>query len=116
MIDLVLVKKNMLYYVQAVRAEREIGRGLSDHYVVLYKIRLVKAWIKGKEVVFVARRIRSEKLREDWYARSLEGKRVEGDGENVEHIWEQVKLAMNERAREVCVSVRVRWKNPKSLW
>ena len=38
-----------------------------------------------------ARRIRSEKLREDWYregyARSLEGKRVKRDGDNnVEHM------------------------------
>ena len=40
-----------------------------------------------------ARRIRREKLREhqykEGYARSLEGKRVEWDGENnVEHMWE----------------------------
>ena len=56
-----------------------------------------------------ARRIRSEKLREDrcreGYTRSLEGKRVEGDGDNVEHMWEQVKRAMVETVREVCGSV-----------
>ena len=45
-----------------------------------------------REVVDGARRIRSEKLREhqyrEGYARSLEGKRVEWDGENnVEHMW-----------------------------
>ena len=54
-----------------------------------------------------ARRIRSEKLREhhykEGYARILEGKGVEGDGDtNVGHMWEQVKRAMVERAREVC--------------
>ena len=44
-----------------------------------------------------ARRIRSEKLREhqyrEGYAKSLEGKRVEWDGDdNVDHMWgEQVK-------------------------
>ena len=36
--------------------------------------------------------IRSKKLREDGhregYARSFEGKRVEGDGDNVKHMWE----------------------------
>ena len=53
-----------------------------------------------------ARRTTSEELREDrcrkGYARSLEGKRVEGDGDNnVEHMWEQVKRAIVERAREV---------------
>ena len=66
-----------------------------------------------------ARRIRSEKLREnrhrEEYARSLEGKRVEGDGDNFEHMREQVKGAMVERAREVCGSVRVGGKNPKSV-
>ena len=50
-----------------------------------------------------ARRIISEKLREhqytEGYARSLEGKRVEWDGDNnVEHMWEQVKRAILENA------------------
>ena len=36
--------------------------------------------------------------------------------ENVEHIWEQVKRAMVESAREVCGSVRVGGGNPKSVW
>ena len=51
------------------------------------------------------------------YARSLGGKRVEGDGDNiVEHMWEQVKRAMVESTREACGSLRVGGKNPKSLW
>ena len=50
-------------------------------------------WIKRREVVNGAGMIRIEKLREhqygEEYTRSLEGKRVEWDGEiNVEHIWE----------------------------
>ena len=48
MIDLVLVKRDMLRYVQDVRG---MGRDLSDHYVVLCKVRLVGAWIKRREVV-----------------------------------------------------------------
>ena len=52
------------------------------------------------------RRFRSEKLREhqyrEGYAKSLEGERVEWDGhDNVEYMWEQVKQAMVESAREV---------------
>ena len=44
MIDLVLVKRDMLRYVQEyVRAVRGMGRGLSDHHVVLRKVRLVGA-------------------------------------------------------------------------
>ena len=70
---------------------RGMGRGISDHHVVLCKVRLVGTWIK-RRVVNRARRIRSEELRKHQYreyARSLEGKRVEWDGENsVEHIWE----------------------------
>ena len=42
--------------------------------------------IKGREVVVGGRRVRSEKLREhqyrEGYARSLEGKRVEWNGDN----------------------------------
>ena len=80
MIDLLLVKRDMLQYVQDVRT---MGRDLSDHYVVLCKVRLVGAWIKRREAVVGARRIRSEKLREhqcrEGYARSLEEKGVEFD-------------------------------------
>ena len=76
-------------YVQDVRTVRGIERGLLDHHVELCKVRLVGGWIKRIEVVAGARRIRSEKLKEYWckegYARSLQGKRVEGDGDDVEH-------------------------------
>ena len=71
-------------------------------------------------MVVGARRIRREKLREhqyrEGYARCLEGKEVEWDEDNnVENMWEKVKQAMTENAREVCGSVRVGGKNSKSL-
>ena len=47
MIDLVMVKEDMLHYMQDMRAEREMGRGLSDHHVVLCKVRVVGPW-KGE--------------------------------------------------------------------
>ena len=95
-----------------------IRRGLSDHFVVLCKVRLVGAWIKRREVVVGARRIRSEKLKEhqyrEGYVRSLERKEVEWDGDNnVKYMWNQVKLALVESAREVCGSIRVVEKEPK---
>ena len=70
-------------------------------------------------MVVGARRIRSEKLREhqyiEGYAWSLEGKGVEWDGDdNVKHMWEQVKWAMVEGAREVCGSVRV-WERTQNV-
>ena len=70
---------------------------------------MVGSWIK-REVVVRDRRIRSEKLREhhqyiEGYVRSLEGKGIKWDGDNnVEHMWEQVKQAMVESAKEVCGS------------
>ena len=63
-IGLALVKKDMLRYVQDVRAVREMERSLSYHYVAKGKVRLVESWIKRRELVNEARRIRSEKLRE----------------------------------------------------
>ena len=68
-----------------------------------------------------ARRTRNEKLKvnqcRECYARSLEGKREEWDGKNnVEHMWDQVKWAMIESAREMCGSMKVAGKNPTSVW
>ena len=61
-------------------------------YVALY------AGCKGSE-----RNGMKEHQYRERYAKSLEGKGVEFDGENnVEHIWEQVKWAKVESAREVC--------------
>ena len=112
MIDLMLVKKDMLHYVQDVWAVRRLGQGLSDHHVIVCKVKLVGAWIKSREVVIGARRIISETLREDRYreeyTRSLKGKRVGRDRDNnVKHMWEEVKWAMVETTREECGSVRV---------
>ena len=103
MTDLVLVKRDILRYVQDVRVVRGMGQGLTDHHVVLYKVRLVGEWIKNRDMVAGARRIKS--------------KRVKWDGDNnVEYMWEEVKWAMVESGRELWDSVRVGGKNPKSLW
>ena len=51
MIDLVLVKKDMLHYVQDVMTVGEMGQGLSDQHFILCKVRLGwGAWIKRREV------------------------------------------------------------------
>ena len=89
MIDLALVKRNMMRYVQDVRAVRGMGRDLSDHHVLICKIRLVLEWIK-RRVEVGPRKIRNDKMREhhyrEEYARSLEGKELDWDGDNnVEH-------------------------------
>ena len=91
MTDLVLIWRDMLQYVQDVRVVRGMGQGLSDHYIVWCKVRLVGAWIKRREIVVEARRIRSEKLREHQYrkryARSPGRKEVEWDrDDNVKHM------------------------------
>ena len=43
---------------------RGMEQGLLDEHVVLCKVKLVGAWIKRREVVVRARRIKSAKLRE----------------------------------------------------
>ena len=48
-------------------------------------------------------------------SRSLEEKRVEGDRDDVEYMWEQVKREMVESAREVRGSRIVGSKNPKNV-
>ena len=73
MVGLVLVKKDMLFYVQDVRTVRGMGQGFSDSYVLLCKVRLVGTWIKRREVKG-ARRIRSEKLGECQYIRGYESR------------------------------------------
>ena len=60
MIDLILVNKEMLLYVQDMRVVRGMGEGLSDHHVVLFEVRLVRPWIKRREVADGAKRIRRE--------------------------------------------------------
>ena len=67
LIDPELIKKDMLHYLQDVRVLREMGRDLSNHHIVLCKVRLAGVWIIRKEVVNGARKIRSEKLREHQY-------------------------------------------------
>ena len=80
------------------------GRGLSDHHVVMCKVRLVGTWIKRREVVIESRKLRNEKLREqqyiEEYVRYFESKKLERDERrNVEHIWERVKRAVVDSAR-----------------
>ena len=81
-----------------------MGPGLSVQ-LVLCKARLVETWIKRRETVDGARRIRSKKLRKhqyrEGYTRSSEGKREEGDGDNDERM----KWAVVKGAREVNGSV-----------
>ena len=61
-----------------------------------------------------ARKIRSEKLREHQYREGYTSS-LDVMEKTVEHMWEQVKRAMVESAREVCGSVRVGWKKPKEF-
>ena len=73
MIHLVLVKKDTLCFVQDVRALRGMGQALSDHHVLLCKVWLLGAWIKSRELVVGASRIRSGKLKGDWYSEDMLG-------------------------------------------
>ena len=49
-IDLVLVKRDMLRYVQDERAVTRMEREDSGHNVILCKVRLTGGWIKRREI------------------------------------------------------------------
>ena len=60
MIDLILIKESMMKDVYDVRSIRY----LSEHMVVLYKLRLLKVWFKSCKDIQKGSRVGSEKLRE----------------------------------------------------
>ena len=96
MIDLVLIKEDMLHYMQDLRAMEGMERGLFYHYIVLCKVRLVSAWIKRREIVNETRRIRRKNSREHHYIERyytcLVSNAVKwGKVRCVEQIWKQVK-------------------------
>jgi len=49
MIDYMMVRKDMLRDVCDVRSIRGLGGGLSDHMIVLCKLRLSGVWIRKEE-------------------------------------------------------------------
>ena len=118
LIDMVLVKKEMLKFVMDVKAVRGLGMGISDHYIVLCKIVFVGAWMERKEKRTEMGRIRSEKLREqickDEYVMTLETIVVEWEQMEIEQVWEQVKEAVVVSAKEVCGCVKIGGRNVNS--
>ena len=69
MINLMLVKKDLLRFAGCKVSERDGSRHYRSLYytIVLCKVKLVGTWIKRREVVDGARSIRSEKLRVHQY-------------------------------------------------
>src|SRR5678816_2242414 len=93
---------------------------LSDHYVVLCKIKLVGAWMERKVLRKEVGKIKSEKLSEqgnkDKYVRTLASKSVECEQVETEQIWEQMKEAVVNSAKKVCECAKVGSKNVNSEW
>src|SRR5678815_16083 len=106
MIDSVLVKKEMLKYVFDVKSVRGLGMGLSDHYFVLCKIKLVGAWMEGKVIRKEVGKIKSEKLSEQdnkgKYVRALASKSVECEQVDTEQILRKMKETNDNNTKEVC--------------
>ena len=63
-IDLMLVKRDIIQQVQDITTDRGIGRTLSDHPIIPCKGGSVGTIIKRRKVVNRARRIKNKKLRE----------------------------------------------------
>ena len=121
MIDLILVKRDMLKYLCDVKVVRGLSGDLSDHLIVLCKIRLIGTWMERKERNRKGERIRSERLKNEEYKReykqAIENKSGRVHGElDVEIMWEQVKSIIVESAREVCGTARPGCKRKGSEW
>ena len=121
LIDVVLVKKEMLKYVMDVKSVRGMGMGISDHYIVLCKIKFVGAWMEKKGRGMEVGRIRSERLSEqsckEEYSRILVSREVVCGEGDFERVWKQVKEAVVGSAKEVCGCVKIGNMNVKSeLW
>ena len=118
MIDFVLVKKEMLKYVMDVRVVRGLSMDISDHIVVLCKIKLVGVWLEKKEVRKVVGRIKCEKLSDqvckEKYVGELSNKVVECDQGETEHIWAQMKDVVLSSAGDVCGCDKIGSKNRNS--
>ena len=63
----VLVRKGILRYVRDVETAEGMGRTLSDDHIMPCKVSFLDAWIKRREVVNTAWRVRSGKQRESQY-------------------------------------------------
>src|SRR5678816_430318 len=93
------------------KSVRGLGIRLSDHYVILCKIKLVGAWVERKVIRKEVGKIKSEKLSEqgnkDKYVRTLASKSVECEQVETEQIWEQMKEAIVSSAKEICGCAKV---------
>ena len=70
---MVLVKKDMLKYVHNVKIVREMGRNISDHYVVLCKVTLIGTWFISNKKVNDAGRTRVRSLKSNIKKRNIQG-------------------------------------------
>lgn len=121
LIDLVLVKKEMMRDILDVKAIRGLNGGISDHMIVLCKLRLIGSWVKKRQVECKVGRIRSERLTEavksQEYVRILEGRKEEMDGHvDVGQMWMKFKEVIIDSAREVCGVARVGKRKLNAEW
>jgi len=121
MIDYVMVRKEMLRDVCDVLSVRGLGGGLSDHMIVLCKMRMKGVWLKQQRRTNDAVRIKSERLREEMYKNEyVEGiQRNSGDVNTdveVEQLWTQVKSKIVGCAREVCGCSKTGRRKKGSEW
>ena len=121
MIDLVLFKRNMLKDVCDVKCIRGLSGGLSDHMIVLCKLRVIGTWMRRQEKASEGKRIRSEKLQNEdirkRFEQLIEVKKREVDEDlDVEGCWNQMKNAITVSAREVCGCAKTGKRAKGSEW
>ena len=79
-------------------------------------MKLVGTWIKRKEEVNGAERIKSEKQQQykDEFTMALESMTEWDKVHDIKEIWKEVNQVVVASAREVCSSMRVTRENPKN--
>src|SRR5277367_2095428 len=107
MIDFVLVKKAMLESIHDVKCLKVLSGGVSDHVIVMCKVKLKFEWGRKIGNAGIRTMIRVEKLRDAEFAGRYREKvkdtyeEREDDG-NVSRMWNELKGKMLAATEEVC--------------
>ena len=115
LMDYVVVQKKIRHRLIDVNVLRGAAGGMSDHYLVEGKVKVVPAWTRkkdeggGREILKLDEFEKEEKVRE--YQERVKERWNEvrvSEWRGVEKEWESFKEAVNKSAMEVCGKRRVR--------
>ena len=125
LLDYICIKKRIRDRLLDVNVFRGAARGMSDHYLVLAKIRVRGGWKKIRDISRAVEVVKVERLEEEGvgeqFRRELSlrwGEVKESAAEGVEEEWVRLRESLIESAKNVCGIRRVggRCKRKGSEW